>query len=62
MSNSEVLLGQIMEAVETEELLNESEVQSVTKLILAGKIKQEDWLTALENCHLKEGEEDVVED
>jgi len=62
MSNSEVLLGQIMEAVETEELLSASEIKSIEKLILSGKIKEEDWLTALENTHLKEGEENDLED
>lgn len=42
MSNSEVLIGQIMEAVETEGLLSASEIKSIKKLILSGKIKEKD--------------------
>ncbi|WP_211264572.1 hypothetical protein [Gynuella sunshinyii] len=41
MSNSKVLLGQIMEAVETEGLLCASEIKSIEKLIPSGKIKEE---------------------
>jgi hypothetical protein len=59
MSNSEILLGLIMEAVETEELLSDSEIKSIEKLVLSKKIKEEDWLTALENTHLKEGDDDL---
>ena len=62
MSNSGVLLGLIMEAVETEELLSASEVKSIEKIVPSGKIKEEDWHTALENTHLKEGEDDDLED
>tara|TARA_R110001599_G_scaffold56410_5_gene156066 strand:+ start:26007 stop:26162 length:156 start_codon:yes stop_codon:yes gene_type:complete len=51
-----------MEAVETEELLSASEVKSIEKIVLSGKIKEEDWHTALENTHLKEGEDDDLED
>ncbi|WPU34506.1 hypothetical protein SIO17_12810 [Pseudoalteromonas piscicida] len=61
MSNSEVLLGLIMKAVETEELLSTAEVKSVKKLVLSGKVKEEDWLTALENTHFKEGEDHDLE-
>lgn len=62
MSNSEVLLRQIMEAVETERLLSASEIKSIEKLVLSGKVKEQDWLVALENTHLKEGEGDDLED
>jgi hypothetical protein len=54
MSNSEVLLKQIMDTVNAEELLAEAEVNGIEKLILSSKIKEEDWTLALENTHLQE--------
>jgi hypothetical protein len=62
MSNSEVLLKQIMDTVNAEGLLAEAEVKRIEKLTLSSKIKEEDWLTALENTHFKEGEDDEVKD
>ncbi|MBT7442946.1 MAG: hypothetical protein HN790_03160 [Methylococcales bacterium] len=62
MSNSEVLLKQMMDTVNAEGLLAETEIRGIEKLILSSKIKEEDWLTALENTHFKEGEEDEVKD
>lgn len=62
MSNSEVLLKQIMDIVNAEGLLAKAEITSIEKLILSSKVKEEDWLTALENTHLKEGSDDGLED
>ena len=62
MSNSEVLLKQIMDTVNAEGLLAETEIKGIEKLILSSKVKEEDWLTALENTNFKEGEDDEVKD
>jgi uncharacterized tellurite resistance protein B-like protein len=62
MSNSEVLLKQIMDIVNAEGLLAKAEITSIEKLVLSFKVKEEDWLTALENTHLKEGSDDGLED
>ncbi len=59
MSNSEVLLKQIMDTANAEGLLAETEVKGIEKLILSSKVKEGDWLTALENTHLKEGKNDA---
>ncbi len=59
MSNSEVLLKQIMDTANAEGLLAKTEVKGIEKLILSSKVKEEDWLTALENTHLKEGKSDA---
>ena len=54
MSNSEVLLKQIMDTVNAEGLLADAEIKGIEKLILSSKIKEEDWALALENTHLQE--------
>lgn len=54
MSNSEVLLKQIMDTVNAEGLLAEAEIKSIEKLILSSTVKEEDWALAMEKTHLQE--------
>lgn len=60
MNNSEVLLTRIVDALGSEQLLSVRECQGIEKLIISGRIKPEDWRTAIEN-HLsrKDGEDDA---